>query len=181
MPTVFDTRPIQQTRVEVRSTGDRPSQAAADRVFALLTAGLRDLPGAHEQAAARGPALGVRPTDMVIACAGPAPLGAVTLILPRGVGPAGRRVALIASCGPGEPTLAAILNRLTRFLGQEVPPADVPVLILDEPGTHLEADAALADLVATAADRTVLLITHREPTPGADALLRGVDEVHTLG
>src|SRR5581483_325583 len=41
--------------------------------------------------------------------------------------------------------------------------ADFPILILDEPGEHVEAQAAeaiLADLLAAAAGRTVLLITH---------------------
>lgn len=41
--------------------------------------------------------------------------------------------------------------------------ADFPVLILDEPGEHVEAQAAeaiLADLLAAARGRTVLLITH---------------------
>jgi ABC-type multidrug transport system fused ATPase/permease subunit len=42
--------------------------------------------------------------------------------------------------------------------------ADFPVLILDEPGEHLDpetADAILADLLAGTRDRTTLLITHR--------------------
>jgi thiol reductant ABC exporter CydC subunit len=41
--------------------------------------------------------------------------------------------------------------------------ADFPILILDEPGEHVEAEAAeaiLADLLAAARGRTVLLITH---------------------
>jgi thiol reductant ABC exporter CydC subunit len=41
--------------------------------------------------------------------------------------------------------------------------ADFPVLILDEPGEHVEAEAAdaiLADLLEAASGRTVLLITH---------------------
>jgi ABC-type transport system involved in cytochrome bd biosynthesis fused ATPase/permease subunit len=49
--------------------------------------------------------------------------------------------------------------------------ADFPVLILDEPGEHLDtltADAILADLLATTRDRATLLITHR---------MRGLDEV----
>jgi thiol reductant ABC exporter CydC subunit len=48
--------------------------------------------------------------------------------------------------------------------------ADFPVLILDEPGEHLDAqtaDAILADLLASTRDRTTLLITHR---------LAGLDE-----
>ncbi len=42
--------------------------------------------------------------------------------------------------------------------------ADFPLLVLDEPGEHLDvasADAILADLLAIAEDRGVLLITHR--------------------
>jgi ATP-binding cassette subfamily C protein CydCD len=42
--------------------------------------------------------------------------------------------------------------------------ADFPVLILDEPGEHLDtetADAILADLLATTRERATLLITHR--------------------
>jgi thiol reductant ABC exporter CydC subunit len=49
--------------------------------------------------------------------------------------------------------------------------ADFPVLILDEPGEHLDtqtADAILADLLATTCDRATLLITHR---------LAGLEEV----
>ncbi|MDX6738879.1 thiol reductant ABC exporter subunit CydC [Actinocorallia sp. A-T 12471] len=61
--------------------------------------------------------------------------------------------------------------------------ADFPVLILDEPDAHLDEDTAdrvLADLLAAAGDRTVLLITHRPGVPGADPVLRHVDEVITL-
>jgi len=42
--------------------------------------------------------------------------------------------------------------------------ADFPVLVLDEPGEHLDlatADALLADVLSAAAGRTVLTITHR--------------------
>lgn len=42
--------------------------------------------------------------------------------------------------------------------------ADFPVLVLDEPGEHLDtqtADAILADVLALTRDRAVLLITHR--------------------
>jgi ATP-binding cassette subfamily C protein CydCD len=42
--------------------------------------------------------------------------------------------------------------------------ADFPVLVLDEPGEHLDpatSDALLADVLAAAAGRTVLTITHR--------------------
>src|SRR6202034_423671 len=42
--------------------------------------------------------------------------------------------------------------------------ADFPVLILDEPGEHLDtatADGIVADLLAVTRDRTTLLITHR--------------------
>jgi thiol reductant ABC exporter CydC subunit len=55
--------------------------------------------------------------------------------------------------------------------------ADFPVLLLDEPGEHLDtptADAILADLLALAGDRATLLITHRL------AGLRDVDEVLVL-
>ena len=49
--------------------------------------------------------------------------------------------------------------------------ADFPVLVLDEPGEHLDtptADAIVADLLAITRERATLLITHR---------LAGLDEV----
>ncbi len=55
--------------------------------------------------------------------------------------------------------------------------ADFPILILDEPGEHLDtatADAILADLLALTRDRAVLLITHRH------ADLAEMDEVLVL-
>jgi thiol reductant ABC exporter CydC subunit len=55
--------------------------------------------------------------------------------------------------------------------------ADFPILILDEPGEHLDtqaADAILADLLALTRDRATLLITHRL------AGLEEVDEVLVL-
>ncbi len=55
--------------------------------------------------------------------------------------------------------------------------ADFPILILDEPGEHLDtatADAILADLLALTRERAVLLITHRL------ADLAEVDEVLVL-
>jgi thiol reductant ABC exporter CydC subunit len=55
--------------------------------------------------------------------------------------------------------------------------ADFPLLVLDEPGEHLDvatADAIVADLLAVADDRGVLLITHRL------ASLAEVDEVLVL-
>ncbi len=55
--------------------------------------------------------------------------------------------------------------------------ADFPILILDEPGEHLDtqaADAILADLLALTRDRATLLITHRL------AELQEVDEVLVL-
>ena len=55
--------------------------------------------------------------------------------------------------------------------------ADFPVLVIDEPGEHLDiatADALVADLVATTPDQAVLMITHR--LAGLDA----VDEVILL-
>ncbi|MCD0448133.1 thiol reductant ABC exporter subunit CydC [Actinocorallia sp. API 0066] len=61
--------------------------------------------------------------------------------------------------------------------------ADFPVLILDEPDAHLDEDTAdrvLTDLLRAAGDRTVLLITHRPGVPGADSVLRHVDEVVTV-
>lgn len=186
MPTVLDTRPIRHERIGVAAAGD-PETLAAGRVFALLEAAIRDLPGARDRGDARAPAawiLGIRPADIVIVHDGRAPIGAVTLILPPGAITARQRAALIAPSGPGVPTLAALLARLMRFVGHDVPPAYVPVLVLGEPGHHLEADTAdavLADVVAAAADRAVLLITHQAPTPGADAVLCGADEVHTLG
>ena len=42
--------------------------------------------------------------------------------------------------------------------------ADFPLLVLDEPGEHLDtptADAIVADLLALTGDRATLLITHR--------------------
>ncbi|WP_344822663.1 thiol reductant ABC exporter subunit CydC [Actinocorallia longicatena] len=61
--------------------------------------------------------------------------------------------------------------------------AGFPVLILDEPDAHLDpatADRVLADLLRAAGDRTVLLITHRPGVPGADPVLREMDEVLTV-
>ncbi len=55
--------------------------------------------------------------------------------------------------------------------------ADFPVLVLDEPGEHLDtqtADAILADLLAVTRERATLLITHRL------AGLEEVDEVLVL-
>jgi thiol reductant ABC exporter CydC subunit len=55
--------------------------------------------------------------------------------------------------------------------------ADFPILILDEPGEHLDtraADAILADLLALTRDRATLLITHRL------AGLQELDEVLVL-
>jgi thiol reductant ABC exporter CydC subunit len=55
--------------------------------------------------------------------------------------------------------------------------ADFPILILDEPGEHLDtdtADAIVADLLTDTRDRATLLITHRL------AQLDEVDEVITL-
>ena len=55
--------------------------------------------------------------------------------------------------------------------------ADFPILILDEPGEHLDtqaADAILADLLALTQDRATLLITHRL------AGLQEMDEVLVL-
>jgi ATP-binding cassette subfamily C protein CydCD len=55
--------------------------------------------------------------------------------------------------------------------------ADFPVLILDEPGEHLDtetADAIVADLLAGTRDRATLLITHRL------AQLEEIDEVIVL-
>ena len=55
--------------------------------------------------------------------------------------------------------------------------ADFPVVILDEPTEHLDEPTAAAlthDLLTATADRTVLLITHRE------AALPACDAVHTL-
>ncbi|HEY2258401.1 MAG TPA: thiol reductant ABC exporter subunit CydC [Solirubrobacteraceae bacterium] len=55
--------------------------------------------------------------------------------------------------------------------------ADFPLLLLDEPGEHLDtatADAIVADLLDAAGDRSVLLITHRL------AGLEAVDEVIVL-
>ena len=55
--------------------------------------------------------------------------------------------------------------------------ADFPVLVLDEPGEHLDAsaaDAILADLLASTREKGVLLITHRL------AELRELDEALVL-
>jgi ATP-binding cassette subfamily C protein CydCD len=56
--------------------------------------------------------------------------------------------------------------------------ADAPVLVLDEPTAHLDprtADELIRDVFSAAADRSVLLITHR--SEGLDL----VDRVLTLG
>jgi ABC-type transport system involved in cytochrome bd biosynthesis fused ATPase/permease subunit len=58
--------------------------------------------------------------------------------------------------------------------------ADLPILILDEPDTRPDegtTDAELADLIAAAEGRTLLLIMHRTVLPGAAPILRHVDEV----
>jgi ABC-type multidrug transport system fused ATPase/permease subunit len=55
--------------------------------------------------------------------------------------------------------------------------ADFPVLVLDELGEHLDvatADALLADVLAAAADRTIVAITHRLQG------LEGFDEIVVL-
>jgi ABC-type multidrug transport system fused ATPase/permease subunit len=55
--------------------------------------------------------------------------------------------------------------------------ADFPILVVDEPGEHLDtrtADALVADLLETTSRHAVLLITHRL------AGLEGVDEVIVL-
>jgi thiol reductant ABC exporter CydC subunit len=55
--------------------------------------------------------------------------------------------------------------------------ADFPVLVLDEPGEHLDtetADAIVADVLAVAREKATLLITHRLTG------LKGVDEVLVL-
>jgi len=55
--------------------------------------------------------------------------------------------------------------------------ADFPVLVLDEPGEHLDietADAIVADALAAAREKATLLITHRL------AGLKNVDEVLVL-
>jgi ABC-type multidrug transport system fused ATPase/permease subunit len=56
--------------------------------------------------------------------------------------------------------------------------AEFPILVVDEPGEHLDtptADALMADLLGTTAGQAVLVITHR--LVGLD----GVDEVVLLG
>ncbi|GAA2094413.1 thiol reductant ABC exporter subunit CydC [Actinomadura alba] len=59
--------------------------------------------------------------------------------------------------------------------------ADFPVLIVDEPELADEpGHAVLADVFAASAGRTVLLMMRRRPTPGADAVLCGMDEVIAL-
>jgi ABC-type transport system involved in cytochrome bd biosynthesis fused ATPase/permease subunit len=58
--------------------------------------------------------------------------------------------------------------------------ADVPILIIDEPGEAdepEEPEEGLADLLTAAEDRSVLLVTHRAAVPGATPVLRHVDEV----
>ncbi|HEV7932532.1 MAG TPA: thiol reductant ABC exporter subunit CydC [Actinomadura sp.] len=87
--------------------------------------------------------------------------------------------------------------------------ADVPVLIVDEPEPGswpdpaipaipggpstaiagsgavssgvVDSGSVLPELLAATAGRTVLLVTRRRRTPGADAVLRCVDEVITVG
>ncbi|RFU42928.1 thiol reductant ABC exporter subunit CydC, partial [Actinomadura logoneensis] len=61
--------------------------------------------------------------------------------------------------------------------------ADVPVLVLDEPDAHLDdrtAVTVLTDLLEAAADRTVILITHRDARPADDPVLQSVDQIVTL-
>jgi ABC-type transport system involved in cytochrome bd biosynthesis fused ATPase/permease subunit len=61
--------------------------------------------------------------------------------------------------------------------------ADVPIVILDEPDAQLAedvADAVVAELLAAAGDRTLLLVIHRTALPGAAPILRHVDQVLTL-
>ena len=56
--------------------------------------------------------------------------------------------------------------------------ADAPVLVLDEPTAHLDPSTAnelIHDVLCTAAEQTVLLITHRPEG------LELVDRVLTLG
>jgi ABC-type transport system involved in cytochrome bd biosynthesis fused ATPase/permease subunit len=52
--------------------------------------------------------------------------------------------------------------------------ADVPIILVDEPE---EPDEGLADLLAAAEDRSLLLVTHRAAVPGATPILRHLDEV----
>ncbi|MEU5881962.1 thiol reductant ABC exporter subunit CydC [Spirillospora sp. NPDC047279] len=62
--------------------------------------------------------------------------------------------------------------------------ADVRILVLDEPDAHLDdatATTVLTDLLRAAGSRTVLLVSHRAAIPGADPVLRHVDEVVTVG
>lgn len=52
--------------------------------------------------------------------------------------------------------------------------ADVPILILEDPVTE-------RDVLTAAKDRTLLLITHQAAIPGAEPILRHMDEVVMLG
>jgi ABC-type multidrug transport system fused ATPase/permease subunit len=64
-----------------------------------------------------------------------------------------------------------------RLAAARVLLADFPVMVLDEPGEHLDtatADAIVADVLDAAGDRAVLLITHRL------AGLQAADEVIVL-
>ncbi|HEY1511614.1 MAG TPA: thiol reductant ABC exporter subunit CydC [Solirubrobacteraceae bacterium] len=64
-----------------------------------------------------------------------------------------------------------------RLAAARVLLADFPVLVLDEPGEHLDtatADAIVADVLAASAERAIVLITHRL------AGLEAVDEVIVL-
>jgi thiol reductant ABC exporter CydC subunit len=64
-----------------------------------------------------------------------------------------------------------------RLAAARVLLADFPVIVLDEPGEHLDtatADAIVADMLAAAGERAVLLITHRL------AGLHAADEVIVL-
>jgi ABC-type transport system involved in cytochrome bd biosynthesis fused ATPase/permease subunit len=76
--------------------------------------------------------------------------------------------------GTGRPVLARERQRiaLARALL-----ADVPVLVVDEPTVHRRCDALLIDLLTAAIGRTVLLTVRRTALPGADPVLRHVDEV----
>jgi ABC-type transport system involved in cytochrome bd biosynthesis fused ATPase/permease subunit len=58
--------------------------------------------------------------------------------------------------------------------------ADLPILIMDDPQDDESSGALLAELLDAAKDRTLLLVTHRAAIPGAEPILRHVDEVVTL-
>lgn len=145
---------------------------------------LRDLPGAEVRAA-----VGLCTADAHVLAA---TLEANVRVARPGAGAAEVPGACArARLGSREPAFpGGLATRVGRY-GVPVPAAGrlriamarsllagFPVVLLTAPRTRTPAtDAALTELLAAATGRTVVLVTHHRPTPGADPLLRGVDQV----